>query len=604
MKKMLSFVLCFTLLIFSTVQPVAASYDDGTVVEHLVDDRGYIITPGNYSFAGLAIAGASGAGFLGGSATLLGPGALGILAILIASGFEFSSVSGYAAEANRLYSALSETAQSWFDTAVESGSEAIELTSDAYAQLNQAYSEQLFIDGSLRTTGYVDLGLTGFLDFNQNDKIDSNTLDTDIDFYNLSESSFVNIPDTNLAVRLVSDISSLGYSGTSTNYGLEVTNLVTGVSLFLVDEFIPIEERIDDCCSLSISAPTAYTKEWVSSGTQNTSIGFWLLRNCTNSSHTQQYYSTHYPQLDSGQVVSSVAPFMVMGDCLADGLSGVWFDGWNFDPNTGNIVWNLIDGTTLDVGQTPQVMTASEPYYTITKDNAYDLPGAGTTLTLPSNEALKNVNTITPAQVLADTATPENPGDSPGLEHDGTVLGVLKAILNALAVTGPVGLALSAIVNGISDLYQQVGSLTTAWDLYWQDVISSVKSLPQAIGQTITNVLVEVFVPSAEFFDTYIEDMTALFDERLGILTYPISVLFDLLNRFMSLGSQEPVLRWSAVNMFGVDVIPAGQYNLNEVLQNSAFKRVHDIYLIIVDATITFGLLNLLRRKYESIIGG
>lgn len=524
-KRLLACLLSLILCCNVFLQPVSASYDDGTEVEYLVDDRGYIIIPSNYSLGGLAIAGATGAGFLGGSATLLGPGALGILAILIGSGLSFSSVGGYAAEANRLYSSLSEDIQLWFnntvETAIENGSNAIELTADAYSQLNQAYNDSFLTDGGLRTTGSVDLDLTGFLAFNSNDKIDSDTLDTDIDFHSLNSYSYTTIPDSDLSVRLVTDLASYGYTGTDT-YGLEVLNTVTGISMFLVDSFLD-DSWYKDCCNeLMISAPTAYTKSY--STCENTSIGFWILRDCSDTSHSlRQYLSLAYPNNENGQVVSSYASFMVMGNVLADSINGVWFDGWTFTPASNSLVWKLLDGTTMAMTQTPAIMTVNEPDYTITKDDAYDLPGAGTTLTLPSDEALNNVNTITAAQVLADTATPENPGT--GTDTDGTVLGFLDAIFKALAATGPLGLLLSAIGNGITDIYLQIGNLSTAWDTYWDNLFTQVQALPQAIGQVITGVLEAVFVPDLTAISPTIEIYNAKFQWATDIYNFILRIL-------------------------------------------------------------------------------
>ena len=113
-----------------------------------------------------------------------------------------------------------------------------------------------------------------------------------------------------------------------------------------------------------------------------------------------------------------------------------------------------------------------------------------------------------------------------------------------------------------------------------------------------------LFIPSEGFFEKFFAEITALFDDRMGLLTYPLSVLYDFLDHLLNLGSQEPVLRWGSWSYQGTEFIPAGSYNLNTLLSNDTFATIHDIYLLIVDAGVAFGLIALLRKKYESVIGG
>lgn len=48
-------------------------------------------------------------------------------------------------------------------------------------------------------------------------------------------------------------------------------------------------------------------------------------------------------------------------------------------------------------------------------------------------------------------------------------------------------------------------------------------------------------------------------------------------------------------------LISATIFNLNSLVESGALKIVHDIYLIIVDAFIIFGLVNLAKHKYEEV---
>ena len=93
------------------------------------------------------------------------------------------------------------------------------------------------------------------------------------------------------------------------------------------------------------------------------------------------------------------------------------------------------------------------------------------------------------------------------------------------------------------------------------------------------------------------------FKERFGFLTYPFELIVDVLQRFLYISFEEPILRIPDINepFTGVKLISATEFNFNDMLENETLKSVHDIYLIFVDAIIILGLVNLCRIKLMGV---
>ena len=87
-------------------------------------------------------------------------------------------------------------------------------------------------------------------------------------------------------------------------------------------------------------------------------------------------------------------------------------------------------------------------------------------------------------------------------------------------------------------------------------------------------------------------------------IVYPVSVLYDFTDRVLNMEEQEPILRWNAVSLQGVVVIPAGQYDLRDSVAAEPFSTIYSVYLVLIHAVLVFGLVELCRKKYEKIISG
>ena len=135
----------------------------------------------------------------------------------------------------------------------------------------------------------------------------------------------------------------------------------------------------------------------------------------------------------------------------------------------------------------------------------------------------------------------------------------------------------------------------------WQAIIN--------LPKTILDGLVGLFVPSEGFFSAYFDELLTWFEERLGILGYPITFTVDVLNRILDLDFNEPVISWDDmyVPLFEdeVPLIPAGEINFKTLVEsNETILNFYNTYLIIVDGLLVFMIIKLIQRKHDEIVGG
>lgn len=211
----------------------------------------------------------------------------------------------------------------------------------------------------------------------------------------------------------------------------------------------------------------------------------------------------------------------------------------------------------------------------------------------------------------------------------GTITGALSQYVGLLydsAVSGYVVSALGDINTQLADMAAQINVLSEelliATVLTPSDVISDAQagtlvvpevSVEEKTGEgtgedtdenTIVSSLTRVFVPSKAVVQEKIANLTASFENRFGILTYPASVLFNFTGRIMDLEEQEPIFRWNDIYLQGVVVIPAGQYNLRDATLQAPFSTIYTLYRLIISALLVFQFLNLCHKKYNQIIHG
>lgn len=134
------------------------------------------------------------------------------------------------------------------------------------------------------------------------------------------------------------------------------------------------------------------------------------------------------------------------------------------------------------------------------------------------------------------------------------------------------------------------------------DIKSALSNLGTSIVDGVMSGLKSLVVPDEAFFAEAVPALQETFQGRMGLLTFPISLLADFMGRLLDLSDQEPILRWNSVSIYGTELIAAGQYNFKDALKSAPVKQLHDIYMIMVNAILIFAFLNLCHNKYRKIM--
>lgn len=121
--------------------------------------------------------------------------------------------------------------------------------------------------------------------------------------------------------------------------------------------------------------------------------------------------------------------------------------------------------------------------------------------------------------------------------------------------------------------------------------------------ELLVNAIRSLFIPSDDFLGSFFDELKDWFSSRLGFLFYPFELIIDVLNKMLNINFANPVFNIPDLHepVTGKLLISATIFNLNSLVESGALKIVHDIYLIIVDAFIIFGLVNLAKHKYEEV---
>lgn len=124
--------------------------------------------------------------------------------------------------------------------------------------------------------------------------------------------------------------------------------------------------------------------------------------------------------------------------------------------------------------------------------------------------------------------------------------------------------------------------------------------------ELLVNAIKSLFIPSENFFSDWCSDLNDWLSDRLGILYYPIDLVVKFLEKVGQISdSNTAVISWSEFSFMGAALIPAGFYDLNNLVNsNETFKNVHSIYLVFTDVILWIGLLFLAKNTFVDIFGG
>ena len=204
-------------------------------------------------------------------------------------------------------------------------------------------------------------------------------------------------------------------------------------------------------------------------------------------------------------------------------------------------------------------------------------------------------NTLAPTLDLAGTQTGGNTGTDedakPYLPYILQIFGKIKELPGTLT-------NIWESIKGIpAAIAEKIGAFfTTLWG-WLQNIIDAITALPAAIAEKIK----ALFVPREGYAAEFVADITATYQGRMGLLTYPFTVLADFVGTVATLEEQEPVLRWDAVEWQNKTIISAGEYNLKSAVSSAQMQTVYMIYKTVVSGMLVVAFLHLCYKKLKEV---
>ena len=204
-------------------------------------------------------------------------------------------------------------------------------------------------------------------------------------------------------------------------------------------------------------------------------------------------------------------------------------------------------------------------------------------------------NTLAPTLDLAGT----EPGGNTGTDEDAKpYLPYIPQIFEKIKeLPGTLANIWESIKGIPAAIAEKIGAFfTTLWG-WLQSIIDAITALPAAIAEKIK----ALFVPREGYAAEFVADITATYQGRMGLLTYPFTVLADFVGTVATLEEQEPVLRWDAVEWQNKTIISAGEYNLKSAVSSAQMQTVYMIYKTVVSGMLVVAFLHLCYKKLKEV---
>ena len=204
-------------------------------------------------------------------------------------------------------------------------------------------------------------------------------------------------------------------------------------------------------------------------------------------------------------------------------------------------------------------------------------------------------NTLAPTLDVAGT----EPGGNTGTDEDAKpYLPYIPQIFEKIKeLPGTLANIWESIKGIPAAIAEKIGAFfTTLWG-WLQNIIDAITALPAAIAEKIK----ALFVPREGYAAEFVADITATYQGRMGLLTYPFTVLADFVGTVATLEEQEPVLRWDAVEWQNKTIIAAGEYNLKSAVSSAQMQTVYMIYKTVVSGMLVVAFLHLCYKKLKEV---
>lgn len=143
------------------------------------------------------------------------------------------------------------------------------------------------------------------------------------------------------------------------------------------------------------------------------------------------------------------------------------------------------------------------------------------------------------------------------------------------------------------------------------DILNLLINLPSTIVQLLIDGLLELmqtlFIPDNDYLTDWFTDIRDEFEGQLGFLSYPVTWIIQILERFLTLeDTGHYVITWSGIQVpnFDFNIIPAGSFDLATLLENDTINNMHELYFIITNALLLLAFFSLCMNTYNRVFGG
>ena len=340
------------------------------------------------------------------------------------------------------------------------------------------------------------------------------------------------------------------------------------------------------------------THSYKAEATSSPSVGFWEVVLYVKDASDQTLNSHYFVQSGKYESFSGSCTIFIPADCyfylgiLACSNVAVSSQIFQWSGSAARSSSNSFSVSNPAGVQTPDLAGEEETPLTISGVGA----GAATIEDLLQQIlAQLQSNTLAPTLDLAGTETGGNTGTDedakPYLPYIPQIFEKIKELPGTLA-------NIWETVKGIpAAIAEKIGAFfTTLWG-WLQSIIDAITALPAAIAEKIK----ALFVPREGYAAEFVADITATYQGRMGLLTYPFTVLADFVGTVATLEEQEPVLRWDAVEWQNKTIIAAGEYNLKSAVSSAQMQTVYMIYKTVVSGMLVVAFLHLCYKKLKEV---
>ena len=140
---------------------------------------------------------------------------------------------------------------------------------------------------------------------------------------------------------------------------------------------------------------------------------------------------------------------------------------------------------------------------------------------------------------------------------------------------------------------------------FFGNIINTITSIPKMILDGLVDILKKVFIPSEEFFKTFMKDIGVFFKNKLGFLYTPIDIVTKFFERINSLSSGNSTITIPEVRvpLFNQVLISSQNIDLKSNIQQ-VFGSSYDFYLTFIDFVLWILFLKFASNKFKTFIKG